>query len=96
MIARPRCWSFFALSLCALPAHADSECQVAVSVWELELTRVEAVAGTPDLNAVVAELGSRARLRGGYRDPARPTALRLELVGSTDGAGLQVTLEPAP
>jgi hypothetical protein len=82
------------LSLTALPADAASDCKVAAYEWDLELIRVESLTGTPDLEAVAQALGSQARLRGGYRDPARTSEpVRAELVGSTDGAGLSVALE---
>jgi len=83
--------ALLATLLAAPTADAKSECSLALHQWELELTRVERVSGNADPNAVVAALGTRARLRGGYRDPAHPKrVVRAELVGSTDGAGLTV------
>jgi hypothetical protein len=80
--------------LAAPSAGAEAGCSVAVYVWELELTRVEGLAGTADLKTIAAALGTRARLRGGYHDPAHPkNAPHVELLGSTDGAGLSVSGE---
>jgi hypothetical protein len=62
-------------------------------VWDLELTRVEALSGDADLNAVARALGTRAVLRGATRDPAQKELSRGMLLGSSDGAGLTVTLE---
>ncbi|MDB4975857.1 MAG: hypothetical protein JWN48_4198 [Myxococcaceae bacterium] len=93
------------VSAAALPAELGSrargrastdepECQAAAYEWELELTRVECESGDADLQAVATSLGTQAILRGGYRDPNHPkTAPRAVLVGSTDGAGLNVGLE---
>lgn len=89
-----RRWLALVTLLAAPSAGAEPECIAPVYVWELELTRVERLSGDVDPNAVVASLGRIARLRGGYRDPARPRiAPRLDLMGSDDGAGLHVTLE---
>lgn len=80
--------------LAAPSADAETDCSVAIHVWELELTRVENLAGTADPKTIAPALGARARLRGGYRDPAHPKlAPRVELLGSTDGAGLSVSGE---
>lgn len=82
------------LSSPARPADAEADCYVAAYTWELELARVESESSDTDLQAIAAALGSRARMRGGYRDPARPRAtIRAEFVGSTDGAGLTIALE---
>ena len=82
------------VSMFALSAEAEPECQIPTYEWELELTRVEALAGDADLNVVAKALGSKATLRGGYFDPARPKdPARAELVGSIDGAGLSVGME---
>ncbi|MDB4987850.1 MAG: hypothetical protein JWN04_3028 [Myxococcaceae bacterium] len=84
----------FAVSLLALPADATPECNAKANEWELELTRVECEAGDADLQAIVTALGTRAIFRGGFRDPAHSkTPPRAVLVGSTDGAGLNVGLE---
>jgi hypothetical protein len=82
------------LGLLTLPADAQSDCNPVRYHWELTLTRVEALSGEADLQAVAGKLGTQALLRGGVRNPARPRdAARAQLVGSTDGAGLEVTLE---
>jgi hypothetical protein len=86
--------AMLALSLLALPAEAEPECRITTYVWELQLEQIGAEEGTPDLQAAAMALGTKATLRGGYRDPARERdPVRAELVGSTDGAGLSVTLE---
>jgi hypothetical protein len=73
---------------------AESACSLAMFQWELELTRVERESGDADVNEIIRALGTRARLRGGYRDPAHPKyAPRAELVGSTDGDGMSVLAE---
>ena len=84
--------------LAALPAEAaEDECRVARFVWELDLVQVIADVPAPglDLNALAAQLGTKARLGGGIRDPNRNTGdpVRADMLGSTDGAGLVVTLE---
>lgn len=94
MAARLRPVAVLSVSLIALAAQAEPECQIPTYEWELELIRVEALAGDADLNTVAKALGSKATLRGGYFDPARPKEpARAELVGSTDGVGLTVGLE---
>jgi len=78
----------------AEPAGADTECRPKAWEWELELTRVECAKGDADLATVARDLGTQAILRGGFRDPNHPSlAPRAVLVGSTDGAGLNVGLE---
>lgn len=72
---------------------ADAECTRPAYVWDLELTRVEALSGDADLQAVARALGTRAVLRGATRDPAQKELSRGLLLGSTDGAGLNVSLE---
>jgi hypothetical protein len=80
--------------LAAPPADAASDCKVPVELWELELTRVERLSGPVDPQTIIDALGTRARLRGGYRDPRNESfPPRAELVGSTDGAGLSVSGE---
>lgn len=85
----------FSVVLTALgaPAQADPECTRPAYVWDLELTRVEALSGDADLQAVARALGTRAVLRGTTRDPAQKELSRALLLGSTDGAGLNVSLE---
>lgn len=80
--------------LLALSAQADAgPCKAPIHVWELELTQVAADAGQPDLQAIVRALGTKALLRGGFFDPARPDEpLRVELTSSS-GAPLKVLLE---
>ncbi|MET0340814.1 MAG: hypothetical protein ABW252_07415 [Polyangiales bacterium] len=91
--------SLFA-SLAALPAEAaEPECQVARFVWELDLVQVIADVPAPglNLNAVAAQLGTKARLGGGIRDPGQSgQPVRADLLGSTDGARLVVGLELQP
>lgn len=85
------------ISLMTPAARAEPECRVSSYVWELQLVQVAAEAGAPDLRAIATALGSQASLRGGYRDPARTKQPeRVELIGSSDGAGLSVSLERAP
>jgi hypothetical protein len=72
---------------------AEAECTRPAYVWDLELTRVEALSGDADLAAVARALGTRAVLRGTTRDPAQKELSRGLLLGSTDGAGLNVSLE---
>jgi hypothetical protein len=83
--------------LVALPAEAaEPSCQVARFVWELDLVQVIADVPAPglDLNLVAAQLGTKARLGGGIRDPHHSgLPVRADLLGSTDGAGLVVRLE---
>lgn len=96
MPGRPSLLAALTLSLVSLPAEAESEpeCQTPGYVWELELTRVESTSPDIDLSEVARALGTRARMRGGYRDPARSRAtVRAQLVGSTDGTGLMLLLE---
>ena len=77
------------ISVTALPAGAAPVCKAPVYVWELDLIRIERLAGAIDPNAVAATLGSKARLRGSVHDPAHSGRIpRVDLVGSTDGAGL--------
>ena len=87
-------------TLVALPAEAaDPDCRVARYVWELDLIQVTADPPAPglDLHTVAAQLGTRARLGGGIRDPGRPkNPIRADLLGSTDGAGLVIGLQSAP
>jgi hypothetical protein len=80
--------------LLALSAEADAgPCRAPIHVWELELTQVAADAGQPDLQAIVKALGTKAVLRGGFYDPARPDEpVRVELTSSS-GAPLKVLLE---
>ena len=86
--------------LAALPAEAaEPECKVARFVWELDLVQVIADVPAPglDLNALAARLGTKARLGGGIRDARHGRQpVRADLLGSTDGAGLVVTLELQP
>ena len=80
--------------LTAPSADAEGGCAVPVYVWDLELTRVERLSGDVEPETIAAALGARARLRGGYRDPAHPkVAARAELMGSSEGAGLSVLAE---
>lgn len=84
-------------SLIALPAEAEPVCTVTIYVWELKLAEVAAEAGNPDLDAAIKALGTQARLRGGFRDPGNADEpVRIEFLGSTDGAGLRATLESLP
>jgi hypothetical protein len=84
------------LSLLALPASADSECAVAVDLWDLELEKVERISGDAEIRAVATALGTRALVRGGYQNPARTRdAVRASMVGSTDGLGLSISLQKA-
>ena len=86
-----------AVGLLAMPAEAEPVCVVPTHAWDLQLTHVQALSGKPDLAAVARSLGGQAVLRGGYHDPARSRApVRLELLGSRDGAGLTVLLESLP
>jgi hypothetical protein len=82
------------LVVLALATEAEAEperCIAPIYVWELQLEQVAADEGQPDLQAVATALGTQATLRGGYRDPARPSQpVRIDLVGSTDGTGLAV------
>lgn len=81
----------------ALASEAEAKperCIAPVYVWELQLEQVAADEGQPDLAAVAAALGTQAVLRGGYHDPARPNEpVRVDMLGSTDGAGLSVLAE---
>lgn len=87
-------WMALSLSLLALSAQADpGPCQAPIHVWELELSQVAADAGQPNLQAIVNALGTKAVLRGGYYDPARPDQpVRVELTSSS-GAPLKVLVE---
>jgi len=86
--------ALLSVSLLTLSAEAESECIRPAHVWELQLTRVEALSGGADLRIVAAALGTQAVLRGGTVDPARPKQPSpAQLLGSSDGAGLSVTLE---
>jgi hypothetical protein len=91
MRRRLKLLALLAMVLWVPSAEAEPECIVPVEVWELELTRVERLSGDVDPQAVISALGARARLRGGYRDPARSKiAPRADLMGTTDGVGLSV------
>jgi hypothetical protein len=101
--------SLLAVSLTALAAPAStveaesdlgshargraSTCTRPAYVWDLALTRVEALSGDADLQAVAQALGTQAVLRGATRDPAQKELSRALLLGSQDGAGLTVSLE---
>jgi hypothetical protein len=90
--------SWFALAAgLALASDAEAapeRCTATIYVWELQLEQVAADDGQPDLSAIATALGTQATLRGGFRDPARPSEpVRIDLVGSTDGAGLTVRAE---
>jgi len=90
--------ALLAVSLTALAApvsavEAESECTRPAYVWDLALTRVEALSGDADLQAVAQALGTQAVLRGATRDPAQKELSRAALLGSSDGAGLTITLE---
>ncbi|MEY4508963.1 MAG: hypothetical protein RLZZ450_1085 [Pseudomonadota bacterium] len=90
--------ALLSLALTALGAPvstvgADAECTRPAYVWDLELTRVEALSGNADLQAVARALGTQAVLRGATRDPAQKELSRGLLLGSTDGVGLNVSLE---
>lgn len=90
--------SWFALAaVLALAAEAEAapeRCTAPIYVWDLQLEQVAADEGQPDLQAIATALGTQATLRGGYLDPARPKEpVRIDLVGSTDGAGLTVRAE---
>lgn len=77
------------ISVTALPAGAAPVCKAPVYVWELDLVRIERLEGGIDPNEVAALLGSKARLRGSSHDPAQRGRIpRVDLVGSTDGAGM--------
>jgi hypothetical protein len=86
-----------AATVLSLAAEAEAEqerCTAPIYVWELQLEQVAADEGQPDLQAVATALGTQATLRGGWRDPARPSQpVRIDLVGSTDGIGLTVLAE---
>jgi hypothetical protein len=82
------------LALAAEAEAAPEGCTAPIYVWELQLEQVAADDGQPDLRAVATALGTQATLRGGWIDPARPNEpVRIDLVGSTDGAGLTVMAE---
>jgi hypothetical protein len=94
MRGRLKLGAVLAASLLAAPVDAETECKPKAYEWALELTRVECDQGDADLSAVAAALGTQAVMRGALRDPAHPkTPKRAVLVGSTDGAGLTVSLE---
>src|SRR4051812_39174220 len=82
------------LLLFALSAQADQgPCLAPIYVWELELAQVAADAGQPDLRALAGALGTKAILRGGYFDPARPNEpVRVDLT-SQGSAELKVLVE---
>lgn len=89
-------WGFSLVAVLALASEAEAtpECIAPIYVWELQLEQVAADEGQPDLQAVATALGTQATLRGGWIDPARPNEpVRIDLVGSTDGAGLTVRAE---
>ena len=93
--------ALLSVSLTALGAPVsalgdEAECTRPAYVWDLELTRVEALSGDADLSAVARALGTRAVLRGATRDPAQKELSRGLLLGSTDGVGLNVSLEKTP
>ncbi len=97
MLRRPTQVAVLSLALTALSAEAEPQCTVDTYAWELQLVQVAAESGSPDLQAVATALGSAARLNGGYRDPAHPKEpVRVEFLGSVDGAGLSLSLESAP
>ena len=86
--------ALLSIPLLTLSAEAESACVRPAHVWELELTRVEALSGDADLAVVAKALGTQAVLRGSTVDPARPKQpSAAQLLGSTDGAGLVVGLE---
>lgn len=73
--------------------HAEPECVRPAYVWELELVEVQRLTGDSDLSELPAALGTRAVLRGGTRDPGASHISTAQLLGSSDGAGLRVSLE---
>lgn len=84
-------------ALLSLPAEADEVCKISVEEWELSLTHMEALSGTPDLQELATLLGKRAGIRGGYRDGSRSRSIaRIQLSGSPDGAGLELLAETLP
>jgi hypothetical protein len=77
------------VSITALPAEAAPVCKAPVYVWDLDLVRIERLEGAIDPNEIAASLGSKGRLRGSFHDPAkRGRTPRVDLVGSTDGIGV--------